>query len=96
MTDTQILIASLLMGTLASFAYKQALPHLTVPSAWDTRTKLIVGAIIFLTTSAAGFVVSNAIGGASEAALTTARDTGLNQQDQFNSMDATLNAVEGR
>ncbi|MFI8667465.1 hypothetical protein ACIGGE_13625 [Qipengyuania sp. NPDC077410] len=96
MTDTEIWIASFVIGSLASFAYTQALPRVEASANWSRRTQIFFGVVMFLVTSAAGHIVSKAYFGASSAAMKTVRTGGQIGKAGWDDLDDRIDQIEGR
>lgn len=96
MTDFQIWIASILAGMLASGAYGLLRPKLPLPEGIGRTAHWAITIGLFLLFAFFGHLVSSSMTRAVGGALTVSRDTGLNQQDDSNTLDGYVNQMEGR
>lgn len=96
MTDFQIWVASILAGLLASGAYSLLRPKLRPPEGISPRAHWAITIGLFLLFGFFGHLVSSSMTRAVGGALTVSRDTGLNQQDDSNTLDVYVNRMEGR
>lgn len=91
LTDWQITLAAIVAAILAKLAFAAARPSLEMPPRWARRTRWTINGLIFLLFALLSHQIGPRMYAAISKALTIARDTGRNTQDQANEMENYLN-----